>query len=125
MNAIRCDHCNDIVIPVEGIERECLCGSVHVLGIPTELKLGWIVEVKIWNMVVDDVPVEGDAKVVKINNHYLSGAVGINEFFRGQDDMFTRSNSHIVITDLDTPGVKLVTEWSVQPKRSCRWGTKL
>jgi len=112
MNAIQCDNCHDILIPYDGIKRGCLCGCVEIMGIPSEAEVDWIVEVKLFNIRRYSENVHGAAKVVKINNLYLSEQVGLHEFGKTQDDLFTQNNSHIVMTDLNTPGVKVVTEWT-------------
>lgn len=118
MNQIMCENCGDCIVPVEeqgiGLIRKCNCGSVRIRAVPMKEGLPWIVEVKLFDRVINGQTVKGHARVIKINNFYLVGHVGVHEFTDEQkmtNDLFYQNKSQIVITSLDTPGVKLVTEW--------------
>ena len=122
MNAIRCKHCRDIIVPMCGssvsLVRPCMCGSVLVRGVPPIENSNVLVEVKIFEMETSDgVEVESGADVVKINNHFLRGEMVNGQQFqhRNPDNiLFYDARSHIVIAPLDTPGVKWVRggDWS-------------
>lgn len=123
MNCICCENCHDIIAPIVlngvGIIRKCFCGSVHIRAVPDTEHLPWNVEVKIYNINVDGIDVEGNAKVIKINNQFLSGELEPHEFYTDQKgDLFDQNNSQIVITSLDIPGVKFVQAWSNEDNKN-------
>lgn len=117
MNAIQCKHCGDILVPVvqAGI-RTCVCGMVQMRAVPKEENQQHLVEVKLLDTEVDGVTcAPNGARVIKLSNPFLCEMLQLHEFTdvqRDTNDLFYQNQSQIVITPLDTPGVKLVDEWS-------------
>lgn len=134
MNVIQCMFCFDLLAPLEraGV-RTCACGTVQMRAVPVaEIGHNNLVEVKLFSIwrqhsygieikreppiqVFDKTRYELFAQVVKIHNHYLKGDHGLHEFWeedKADWNLFYRNKSQIVIAPLDTPGVKVVTEWS-------------
>lgn len=132
MNCIQCKNCYDILAPVEraGV-RICACGNIQMRAVPVaEIGHNNLVEVKIFDSYrinsfgsvfekeVKQVYEHHNlfAQVVKIHNHYLKGDHGLHEWLLDEpnerESLFYKNRSQIVIAPMDTPGVKVVDEWS-------------
>ncbi len=110
MNAIRCLNCGDIIVPIVNLEkpfvRKCYCETVEIMAIGKN-----IVEVKLKEYTIGEGTEVFVAEVVKINNMFLKRKLDYGEFPH-IGDLFTKNRSHIVLAELDTPGVKVVEEFS-------------
>jgi hypothetical protein len=109
MNAIQCKNCMDILAPLMKAKvRTCFCGAVQMRALPENEQYdnnghSVIVEMKIHF---------GDAQVLKIHNNFLRGEHGVHDITDEYNNLFYQNQSQIVIAPLDTPGVKVVDEWS-------------
>jgi len=150
MNVIQCLVCMDMLAPLEAAGvRVCHCGQVQMRAVPVE-EVGHnnLVEVKIFNLYIMK-KLEGKkrrdrmrkskkikqittkneydkyAQTVKVHNDYLQGVCDLyemSEYDRDNNTLFYQNMSYIVIADLDTPGVKVVKEWSnPELKTSKQW----
>ena len=112
--------------------RTCHCGLVQMRAVHEEENLGHLVEVKLFigeNAKTGEI-VEGAAQVVKIHNGFLRGKVSLKQNRKEMQEAFTeeelenslfyKSNSRIVLAPLDTPGVKVVDEWSHEASNECK-----
>jgi len=129
----------DILAPLDNAGlRNCVCGQVDMRVVPVkEIGHNNLVEVKIFRL-YNTKNTKGNGKelnlvsrrkritqelkdynkfaqVIKMHDHYLSGECGLHQLTQydiDHDTLFYRNKSKIVITDLDTPGIKVVKEWS-------------
>ncbi len=112
MNVIQCLRCYDLLAPcmTEAVFRKkCACGKVEIqiINPTTELYKKYRVEVMLHENVA--------ARVVKINNglilDFSPDCIDFDgEYLKGT--LFAEQKSHIVITPLDTPGIKVVKEFT-------------
>ncbi len=133
MNAIQCKICMDILAPLmDAGVRTCFCGNIQMRAVPiaeighnnlVEVKIfdGWVsfpdgtIFTKEFKQVTYEQYYSKFAQVLKIHNAYLTGEIGLREFTdddRYWNNLFYQNKSQIVIAPLDTPGVKVINEWS-------------
>lgn len=99
----------DILTPLMKAKvRTCYCGAIQMRALPDNEHYVYngyevIVEVKIHF---------GDAQVLKIHNNFLCGEHGVHDVTNENNNLFYQNQSQIVIAPLDTPGVKVVDEWT-------------